>query len=72
MFTLKIRLGNAAMQAQDDVAEALKHLAVKMSGHGAHDDDGVIMDANGNKVGEWKYRLEKCFKKNLAQEGDEE
>ena len=68
MFTLKIRLGNAAMQAQDDVATALKHLAVKMGGRGADDDDGVIMDDNGNRVGEWKFRAEK----RLAREGREE
>ena len=68
MFTLKIRLGNAAMQAQDDVADALHHLAVKMGGRGADDDDGVIMDDNGNRVGEWKFRAEK----RLAREGREE
>jgi hypothetical protein len=65
VFILKIRLGNAAMQTQDDVAMALSALALKMSGDG--DDDGVIMDFNGNKVGEWKFRAEK----RLAREREE-
>lgn len=50
-FTCTIRLGNAAMLTHGDVAEALQNLVYKLQ-RGAV-DDGVILDANGNGVGEW-------------------
>lgn len=52
-FTLQIKLGNAAMQTSDDIADALRQVA------GRHNlatpgEFGAIRDLNGNTVGEWK------------------
>jgi len=53
-FTLKITLGNEAMQTGSDIARALRDIADdiedqdQMSGTG-----GNIMDDNGNSVGKW-------------------
>jgi len=59
MFTLKIRLGNAAMQTPEDVATALQELAPKMEMCDATGDYGRIMDHNGNHVGDWTYKPSK-------------
>jgi hypothetical protein len=56
-FTLKINLGNDAMQTPEDVAEALRNAAVKVAMQGGNFDagDGAgIRDENGNTVGSWK------------------
>lgn len=64
-FTLEIKLGNAAMQTGEDVAEALEETARKIrdtygidyvdewAGLGA-----FIRDANGNRVGRWSIEAE--------------
>lgn len=51
-FTLRIDLGNAAMQTREDVAEALGNIAenIAFSTH----ESGTIRDANGNSVGSWE------------------
>jgi hypothetical protein len=49
-FTLRIGMGNAAMLTPEDVAEALRSVARQLDdGYG----DGAVVDANGNRVGEW-------------------
>ena len=55
-FRLKITLGDAAMQDGDDISAALETVADKLRGDDsiALGDRGGIMDANGNRVGEWK------------------
>jgi hypothetical protein len=52
MFTLKIRLGNDAMQDPADVAEALERVARELRDSGFRPTR--IKDLNGNTVGEWK------------------
>lgn len=54
-FTLRIELGNDAMQTAQDIAEALRDTAVRI-GYGAvigTTETGRIHDANGNEVGQW-------------------
>ena len=55
-FTLKIKLGNEAMQTPFDVADALARLSVwiyrNLNDLGS--ESGNIRDLNGNRVGEWK------------------
>ena len=50
-FTLKIKLGNEAMQDELDVIEALTAVIHKLGGGLP---GGFILDVNGNTVGEWK------------------
>lgn len=50
-FKLKINLGSDAMQLTEDIAEALHRVAYRVEQH--DDDKGVILDINGNTVGEW-------------------
>jgi hypothetical protein len=55
-FTLKIRLGNDAMQSRRDIEYALRGLGQNLpyiSDPPEAGDDGTIHDANGNRVGEW-------------------
>jgi hypothetical protein len=61
-FTLKIELGNDAMQTYDDIAAALRKVAARLNsgGNTVIDEDadlaitgGRIKDVNGNTVGEW-------------------
>jgi len=54
VFRLEITLGNAAMESNDDVARALKKLAVSVTNGG----EGKIRDTNGNTVGEWGFHEE--------------
>ena len=49
-FTLKITLGNEAMQTREDIAQALKAVIQKLN---SGRDGGYIMDENGNTVGEF-------------------
>ena len=49
-FTLKITLGNEAMQTRADIAQALKDVIKKLN---SGRDGGYIMDENGNTVGEF-------------------
>ena len=55
-FTLNIELGNDAMQTGADISDALHKLAGKVYGFddAIEGERGVIMDTNGNKVGEWE------------------
>jgi hypothetical protein len=55
-FELKITLGNDAMQAPGDVADALADLAMRLRnqpGNVWYDDRGRLRDVNGNVVGQW-------------------
>lgn len=54
-FKLHIDLGNDAMSSRRDIFVALKNIAIKVIG-GAN--SGVVMDENGNKVGEFEIREE--------------
>lgn len=50
-FTLKIKGGNEAMNDDLAVAAALRKVAQELdNGKPA----GIVMDVNGNKVGEWR------------------
>ena len=52
-LTLSLEIGNAAMETPVQVARALRSVADRI------EDDalsGVIVDANGNTVGTWKFR----------------
>lgn len=55
-FTLKINLGNAAMDTPADVARALDELAfdLKRNGFVGVGECALIRDVNGNKVGMWE------------------
>ncbi|MEK6794903.1 MAG: hypothetical protein AABZ39_09010 [Spirochaetota bacterium] len=50
-FRLQIELGNDAMQSRNDILVALKNVAIRIIGG---EDDGKIMDENGNTVGNFK------------------
>jgi hypothetical protein len=50
-FVLRIKLGSEAMQSAKDVAGALKRLAYRLEQ--PEPTSGVVMDANGNRVGSW-------------------
>ena len=54
-FTLSIDLGNAAMQTPDQIADALRKVAEKLTDRGdfSGPEDGTIRDYNGNTVGQW-------------------
>jgi len=52
-FTLRIDLGNAAMQTGDDVAEALEYVATRLRVDGQAGQVGLIRDLNGNTVGNY-------------------
>jgi len=55
-FTLKITMGNAAMLAYGDIADALRQTADKIGRYAEpqQGDSENIRDENGNKVGSWK------------------
>ena len=53
-FTLRIEMGNAAMQTPGDVAESLRDVATLLY-FGADSRSGKILDYNGNVVGEWGF-----------------
>jgi hypothetical protein len=57
-FRLMIELGNAAMQTPDQVADALRRVAAKLSDRGDFDGDesGTFRDYNGNTVGKWSVK----------------
>jgi len=54
-FTLRIELGNDAMQTPYDVARALQAVASRLMGG---DENGGIRDANGNSVGSFSGDFE--------------
>lgn len=51
-FTLRIKMGNAAMDTLDSVAAALRDTAEKLNG--SVEGGGLIFDENGNCVGDFK------------------
>ena len=53
-FTLRIKMGNEAMQTPEDVANRLLAVANRLN-YGMDRQSGEILDMNGNKVGEWKF-----------------
>ena len=53
-FTLRIKLGNEAMQTPEDVADRLRAVADRLD-YGMDLWSGKILDYNGNKVGEWVF-----------------
>lgn len=52
-FTLQINLGNEAMQTPEDVARELHAVADQMALQ--TDEDGIIIDPNGNTVGSFTF-----------------
>ena len=50
-LTVSLDLGNDTMSTRGDVANALRNLARCIEN--TSDKDGSILDANGNRVGEW-------------------
>jgi len=58
-FTLKIKLGNDAMQTLDDIIESLRQsresLADGYMPLGKRDRD-TLRDGNGNFVGQWEVK----------------
>jgi hypothetical protein len=52
-FSLRIDLGNDAMQENEDVADALAGVATDV---GAGQMEGIIRDVNGNTVGRWQFQ----------------
>ena len=53
-FTLRIKMGNEAMQTPEDVAASLRDVANRLD-WGMYRRSGEILDYNGNKVGEWEF-----------------
>lgn len=51
-FTLTIRMENANMQLGEEVAEALRDAANYIE---QHDQGSLVVDANGNVVGNFRY-----------------
>lgn len=49
IFRLRIELDNDAMKDSDDLARALRQIAYKIDT--VQDCEGIISDANGNKIG---------------------
>lgn len=53
-FSMRITLGNDAMQTPEHVAAALCHAAGRIL---RGEDGGKVMDDNGNSVGVWNLEL---------------
>ena len=53
-FTLRIKMGNDAMQTPEDVAASLRDIANRLD-WGMYRRSGEILDYDGNKVGEWEF-----------------
>jgi hypothetical protein len=53
-FSLKVTMGNDAMQTSADVAQALRSAAAAIDAQGP--GPGAGMDANGNTVVEWSFK----------------
>jgi len=51
-FTLRIKLGNDAMYDGEDVGDVLRDIADDVR----YMDNDVILDMNGNRVGEWRFK----------------
>jgi hypothetical protein len=59
MFVLEIDTGNSAFgdTPQYEVARLLRKVADRLS-YGSDNDDGTVLDANGNSVGSWELVTE--------------
>ena len=57
-FTLKITLGNDAMQTPEDIAGALRDAARRINGlpEDMRGEFGKIRDSNGNTCGKWEVK----------------
>jgi hypothetical protein len=59
-FTLKINLGNEAMQTGYDIAYAVRDVAFRLQDYGNIENirtcKGTISDINGNTVGSWQVK----------------
>ena len=57
-FTITIHTGNSAMETWFDIANTLRTVSMQLpySDEPLRPDGAVIVDINGNKVGEWKAR----------------
>jgi hypothetical protein len=55
-FTLKITLGNEAMQTNFDVAELLKEVSIDIENNGLDYGGKKLRDINGNTVGSWRVK----------------
>jgi hypothetical protein len=59
-FTLKINLGNEAMQTGYDIAYAVRDVAFRLQDYGNLESmkscKGLIRDINGNTVGLWRVK----------------
>lgn len=51
-FRLTIVMGNDAMSTPDDVADALDRVAARLR---AGSTSGSVLDANGNRVGDFEF-----------------
>jgi hypothetical protein len=52
-FTLKIAVGNDAVQFPSDVGTILRKLAEWFDSHDGWEPGAPLFDTNGNRVGEW-------------------
>jgi hypothetical protein len=50
---LQIKFNNDAMQTLEDLAVALRNVALKLE---AWYSSGIILDTNGNCVGDWRVQ----------------
>lgn len=57
-FTLVIEMGNDSMKTKSAVARTLISVGQKIWKLASKDNDGVIKDSNGNKVGTWEFKKE--------------
>jgi len=59
-FMLEIELGDDEMRTPANVAAALRELALKFDemDPGATNEEGKIIDDNGNSCGEWSFENE--------------
>ncbi len=53
-FTISIDIGNDAMKSMCDVADTIRELLDTVPAYALETKNGVIRDANGNKVGTYK------------------
>jgi hypothetical protein len=58
IFKLEIEIGNDAMQTPEDIARALRIVALNLEIKGAY--NGLIIDGNGNCSGRFEFIPEGC------------
>ncbi len=59
-FTVEIELGDGVLSTPQELAEALRELATRIEDIDIDEtqEDGVILDDDGNEVGTWEYENE--------------